>query len=176
MRYIFTSRKCSLTDDVKAYAEKKLKKLDKFFAGDSLVTVIFSIEKNDTHKVEVTADYQGIIFRAQEKGKSFKECIDRLVDILIRQIRRHKTKLEKRLKDTSFDFGDEGQGEVVDEAEDNIIKIKKIEYKPMSTDEAILQMEMVGHDFFVFIDAEDKEVKVLYKRQEGNYGLIEPQD
>lgn len=172
MQFIFSSRKCNLYDSTKEYAEKKLSKLSRFFAGDCTVSVVFTHEKADRFKVEVTADYNDIIFRAQEVGSDFKEAIDVVVDVLVRQIKKHKTKLAKRLRDSDFSF--DGYTADIPEEETKIIKTKSIVIKPMAPEEAVLQMEMLGHDFFVFMDAADGQTKVVYKRKDGDYGMIEP--
>lgn len=172
MQFIFSSRKCTVWESTKAYAEKKLKKLEKFFTGDCIVHVIFTLEKEGFYKAEVTADYHGIIFRAQETTSDFNESIDKILDILIRQIRKHKTKLEKRFRDSNFIFDDDNV-EAVAEDEFKIIRNKNIIIKPMSIDEAILQMNMLGHDFFVYKDEDLKNVKIVYRRKDSNYGLIE---
>ena len=174
MKFIFSSRRCNVGDGTKAYAEKKLKKLDKFFAGDCVVYVVFTLEKENKNRVEVTADYKGLIFRAQETTGDFKESIDRIIDILIRQIRKHKTKLEKRLRDSDFTFDLPIEENTEPENKIEVIRTKSIVVKPMSVEEAILQMDMLGHDFFVFRTDTTNEINVVYKRKDGNYGLIEP--
>ena len=174
MQITYIEKKCNIWDSTKEYTEKKLKKLDKFFAGDCAVHVVYTMEKADQCKVEVTTDYNGLIFRAQETSKDFKESVDRIVDVLIRQIRKHKTKLEKRLKSSNFDFDFDGSAPLPTDAEDEykIIKSKTIIVKPMSDEEAILQMNMLGHDFFVF-KSDDDQIKVVYRRKNGDYGLLE---
>jgi len=174
MQITYTDKKCNIWDSTKEYTEKKLKKLDKFFAGDCVVHVNYTLEKDDQCKVEVTADYGGIIFRAQETTKDFRESVDRIVDILIRQIRKHKTKLEKRLKSSDFGF-EQGFSttDSSDEDSDAIVRRKTVVAKPMSDDEAILQMNMVGHDFYVYRSDDDGKIRVVYRRKAGDYGLIE---
>ena len=173
MKFNYVSRKCTARDDTKAYTEKKLKKLERFFTGDCVLHVIYTLEKPNVYKVEVTADYNGLIFRAQASSDDFKPCVDEIVDILTRQIRKHKTKLEKRMKDSSFSFeGYQDNPENEQDEEFKIIKSKNITVKPMTVDEAILQMNMLGHDFFVFRE-DSSLVKVVYRRKDGNYGLIE---
>ena len=173
MQFIFSSRKCNLYDSTKEYAEKKLSKLSRFFAGDCTVSVVFTHEKAERFKVEVTADYKDIIFRAQEVGSDFKEAIDVVVDVLVRQIKKHKTKLAKRLRDSDFSF--DGYTADIPEEETKIIKTKSIVIKPMSPEEAILQMEMLGHDFFVFVNVETDRTNVLYLRKDGDLGLMVPE-
>lgn len=173
MQITYIEKKCHIWDSTKDYTEKKLKKLEKFFAGDCVVHVIYTLERDDNCKVEVTADYNGIIFRAQETTKDFRESVDRIVDILIRQIRKHKTKLEKRLKASDFSF-ESGFSSDYDEEENEVItRRKSVIVKPMSEEEAVLQMNMIGHDFFVYRSDTDNRICIVYRRKDGNYGLIE---
>ena len=170
MKYQYLSRKCTVREDVKNYTEKKFAKLDKFFDGACTMHVIYTYEKEDHFKVEATATYDGIIFRAQAEGTDFKYCIDELVDIIVRQIRKHKTKLQKQLK--KHDIFAEAEPEDIPEDEYRIVKKKAFTVKPMSPEEAILQMNMLDHDFFVYKN-EDQKMCVIYRRKDGDYGLIE---
>jgi len=173
MKFTFSARKCHIRNDTKEYAEKKLAKLDKFFTSDCNVHVIFTLERENVCKVEATAEYGGMIFRAQEITTDFKESIDKVLDVLIRQIRKNKTKLEKRFRESNFNFDVATSGiESEPENEYNIIKIKEISLKPMSVDEAILQMNMLNHNFYVFINVETNNINVVYKRNDGDYSLI----
>ena len=170
MKIRYVSRKCTAYQDTKNYTEKKLKKLDKFFPEDCEVTVDYTLERDNRHKVEVTAENSGLIFRAQSTTDDFKYSVDEIVEILTRQIRRHKTKLEKRIKKPI----DSEILESSDFAEDDydIIKTKKIDPKPMTDEEAILQMNLLAHDFFIYTDSENKP-RIIYRRRDGKYGLIE---
>ena len=105
MQFNYTTKKCNIWDSTKEYTEKKLSKLNKFFSDDCTVYVIYTLEKDSNCKVEVTVEYNGITFRAQETTTDFKESVDRIVDVLIRQIRKHKTKLEKRLRNSNRHHG-----------------------------------------------------------------------
>ena len=173
MQFNYTTKKCNIWDSTKEYTEKKLSKLSKFFSDDCTVYVLYMLETDSNCKVEVTVEYNGITFRAQETTTDFKESVDRIVDILIRQIRKHKTKLEKRLRSSNFDF-DFGYTSLDDnEDEYKIVRSKTVAAKPMSAEEAILQMNMLGHDFYVFKSEADEKVCVVYRRKDGNYGLIE---
>ena len=172
MNIIYTSRKCSVRESLKEFTEKKLKKLDKFFTSDCTVSVLFTLEKENICKTEITTEYKGIIFRAQESSDDFKVSVDSCVDMLIRQIRKHKTKLEKRLKDSSFAFGDAYEN--TPEEDVKIVRSKAITVKPMSEEEAILQMNMLGHDFYIFREDTDESLKVIYRRKDGGYGILEP--
>lgn len=170
MKFVYVSRKCSVREDTVAYTEKKFAKLDKFFGEDCEVHIVFTYEKENRFTVEATANDRGMIFRAQATDEDFKYCIDDIIDILIRQIRKHKTKLEKKMKGRDFAF----VPQTTDVAEDDyqIIRSKKIIAKPMTAEDAILQMDLLGHDFYIFRSTDEK-VCVVYKRRDGGYGLIE---
>ncbi len=172
MKFRYVGNKCTPRESTKEYTEKKLSKLNRFFSGDCTADVVYTLEKGDRFKVEVTVIYEGIIFRAQSVTDDFMHSIDEVVDLLVRQIRKHKTKLQKRIKNSDFAF--EGYEESSNAQEDDglVIKRKQISVKPMSCEEAILQMNMLGHDFFVFRN-EDGNMNVVYCRKDGNYGLIE---
>ncbi len=180
MNFIITGRKIEVTDGLRERIYKKLGKLEKFFNEDTEVHVTMKVIK-DQHIVEVTIPYGGIIFRAEESGYDMYSSIDRIVSILERQIRKNKTRLEKRLKEGAFAFdpltnGAKSKAPDVDEEVDfKVVRTKRFAIKPMNIEEAILQMNLLGHQFFVFSDAETEEVNVVYKRKDGNYGLIEPE-
>ncbi len=169
MRINYTSRKMTLREPLKKYTEKKLSKLEKFFGEESVANIVFSLEKEDVCKAEITIEHNGIIFRAQSNAPEFQLAIDSDIDMLIRQIRKHKTKLEKRLKTQipTFDEYDD-----ITEDSDIIIRRKKLDLKPMPPEEAVLQMNMLGHDFFAFCDERGTPF-IVYKRKKGDYGLIE---
>lgn len=169
MRINYTSRKMTLREPLKEYTEKKLSKLEKFFGDESTANIVFSLEKEDMCKAEITIEHNGIIFRAQSTAPEFTLAIDSDIDMLIRQIRKHKTKLEKRLK-TQIPTFDEYED--ITEDSDIIIRRKKLYLKPMPPEEAVLQMNMLGHDFFAFCDDSGTPF-IVYKRKKGDYGLIE---
>ena len=170
MKLEIISKNYRVSDRLEQILSAKLKKLDKFFPEDCEVTVVYTLEKDNRHKVEVTAENGGLIFRAQSTTDDFKYSVDEIVEILTRQIRRHKTKLEKRIKKPI----DAEILESADFAEDDydIIKTKKIDPKPMTDEEAILQMNLLAHDFFIYTDSENKP-RIIYRRRDGKYGLIE---
>ena len=171
MKITITGRKIDITEGLKSYTTKKLDKLDKFFDDDSTAQVTLSVQKDD-HIIEITVYHEGMIFRAEVRDNDMYACIDRVIDVLERQIRKQKTRLEKKLKSGAFDaptdFSDHDE-----EPEFKIVKTKKYESKPMSIDEAILQMNLLGHEFYIFNNAETNDKEVVYKRKDGNYGLIE---
>ena len=171
MKFIITGRKIDVTEGMKSRIYAKLGKLDKFFADEPEAKVTVSAVK-DRHTVEVTIYDNGVIYRAEETDSDLYTAIDRIEDVIERQMRRHKTHLEKKLKKGAFDIPYEGVG-IEEEKEFNVVKVKKFAFKPMSCEEAILQMELLGHTFFVFNDSETEQICIVYKRKDGNYGLIE---
>jgi len=170
MKFKFVSKKCTAREETKQYTEKKLGKLEKFFSGDCTMNVVYTLVRENLFSVEATANYGGLIFRAQATSNTdFKPCIDEITDVLIRQIRKHKTKLEKKIKDVNISFD-----VAADEPEDeyNIVRNKTVTVKPMTDEEAILQMNMLDHDFFIY-KSDDGVMKVMYRRKDGNYGVLE---
>ena len=175
MKITYTARKVNLRDNFKERAEKKLLKFEKLFSEDAAVNVVVTLEKN-RQTVEITIRDNGMVYRAESTMEEMNDALDRVVDILMRQIRNNKTRLEKRIKTGSIeDFV--MQNSEADEPEDDdykVVRKKQVIIKPISVDEAILEMNMVNHNFFMFINAETDEVNVVYKRADGNYGLLEP--
>ena len=173
MKMNFTARQMKVYDQVKATAEKKLAKFDKFFGDLAEMDITFSMP-NGLEMVEITIRSQGMVFRAEEASETFANAIDSATEALERQIRKNKTRLQKRVKIDSFDIIDSDVGEVEEEYVQNV-RTKTFPFKPMSVEEAILQMNMLGHDFFVFKDADTLETCVVYKRKRDGYGLIVPE-
>jgi len=172
MNTTITARKMTLKDSTKDYIEKKLSKLDKFFYDEADAKVTASIE-GDHSCVEVTINDRHMIYRAQKKDRDVSTAFDMAVDSIVRKIRKHKTKLEKRMKSTSIGY--DIFPEKVDEIHEfNIIKTKRFSVKPLDIDEAILQMNLIGHQFYVFRNVEDDEINVVYKRKDGDYAVIQP--
>lgn len=170
MLFNFVGKNIDLTDSLKDMAEKKFSKLEKFFSEEIEARAVFSTQK-DNQTVEVTVFLPDTIIRAEETTDDMYTSIDNAVDVLERQIRKHKTKLKKRYQNNEtirFDLIDDRL-----EEENKIVKRKKFELNPMSEEEAILQMELLNHKFFIFLDADTESVEVLYKRNDGNYGIIE---
>ena len=166
-------RKIEVTEGLKTKIESKLSKLDKFFQSDSDAQVKLSAAK-DRHCVEVTIYQQGFIFRAEETGRDMYAVIDIIVDVLERQIRKNKTRLSKKIKASAFSSGELSGGALEpEETEFNVIKTKRVDVKPMSIEEAILQMNMLGHEFFLFSNDKTGAANVVYKRKDGNYGLLD---
>jgi putative sigma-54 modulation protein len=179
MNIIISGRKIEVTDPLKEKVRKKLGKLDKFFNEGTYANVTLEVEKG-RHRVEVTIPFNGIILRAEEENHDMYVAIDRITDIIERQIRKNRTRLEKRLRGKAFknELNKEKPteaGYVEEEKYFNVVKTKRFAIKPMDTEEAILQMNLLGHQFFVFSNTQTDEVNVVYKRKDGDYGLIEPE-
>nr|PZM87787.1 MAG: ribosome-associated translation inhibitor RaiA [[Clostridium] cellulosi] len=168
MKIIITGRKVTVKDAFKERVEKKLNKLDKFFDEDALAYVTVSVEK-ERQTVEVTVKYKGMIYRAEETTKDMFNSFDNAVDALVRQINKNKARLVKRLREGAF------EGEEIGPEEDyGEIRVKRFSVKPMSVDEAILEMNMLNHEFFTFLNEESDNICVVYKRRGGGYGVLEP--
>lgn len=170
----FKGKNIQVTDALKNVVNKKFSKLEKYFDPDVVAHVTLGVERNN-QIIEVTIPFNGVILRGEESNDDMYAAIDLVLDKLERQIRKQKTKLMKRMREGSlrFSYIPDYKPETSDEVEPKIVKVKKFAVKPMSSEEAVLQMELLGHNFFVFKNAENDEVNVVYKRKDGNYGLIE---
>lgn len=177
MNITITGRKVNVRDSFKERVEKKLGKLDKFFNDDAECHVTVTVEKN-YQTVEATINTQGMYIRAEESADTMEEALDRVVDVLVRQVRKNKTKLAKRLRPAAVELSELKltEQEKEETASFNIIRNKKFAIKPMDVQEAILQMNMLGHNFYMFRNAETGEINVVYLRKNNSYGLIEPED
>lgn len=174
MKIVMYGKKFDISDNVKSIIEKKLSKLDKFFNDDAQAKVTLSVQKSGLHTVEVTVFSGGMIYRAEESAPDLKDSLDRDIDILSRQIRKNKTRLERRLRDTAFDPApDVTDTPIEEESNFNIVRHKRYSVKPMSPEEAVLQMNLLGHSFFVFQNAQTDEINLVYRRNDKDYGLIE---
>ena len=175
MNISITGRNIELTDGLKAAVEEKLSKLDKYFVRDTEVHVTMSVEK-ERQKVEVTVPMKGHIIRAEQVSNDMYVSIDLAEEIIERQLKKYRNKLVTKKQTASF-FNDNFSDVDGDDSEDEIkiIKTKRFGIKPMYPEDACIQMELLGHDFFVFMNAETDEVNVVYKRNGNTYGLIEPE-
>ncbi|MDD6645553.1 MAG: ribosome-associated translation inhibitor RaiA [Oscillospiraceae bacterium] len=174
MKIAYTARKVNLKDNFKELCEKKLSKFNKIFSEDATVSVVVTLYKN-RQTVEVTVSDNGMIYRAEDTQDEMNDALDKVVDILGRQLRKNKTRLSRRLRDNTADFTAILPDEDIEDEEEFDIRYKTIPVKPISVEEAILQMNMLNHDFFVFINAETNETNVVYKRKGNTYGLLEPE-
>lgn len=174
MRITISGKNIEVTNALRETIEKKLLKLDKYFNPNITAHVTLSVQKN-RDIIEVTIPFNGVVLRGEEANEDMYSSIDLVVDKIEKQIRKQKTKLQRRSTGDAlkYQFIPEMQQEEKDEP--RIVKTKRFAMKPMSVDEAVLQMELVGHNFFVYENADDGIVNVVYKRKDGNYGLIEPE-
>mgnify|MGYP003301692340 CR=1 FL=1 len=171
MNITIVGRKCTPREDFKARAEKRLAKVEKFFGDDASAKITATVEKS-CKIVEVTVTKSGMLFRAEERANDMEDALDACVDSLIRQIRKNKTRIDKKIHSGVLD---DFVAEPVEEEKDfDIIREKSVALKPQSVDEAVLQMNLLGHQFYMFLNAETDEINVVYKRNEAGYGLLVP--
>lgn len=175
MNIIVSGRNIEVTEALKRSVDEKLSKYEKYFKSDIEVHATLSVQKN-RQIFEVTIPLKDdVIIRVEEASEDMYASIDLAVDKLARQIQKHKTKLEKRYRShDTIRFEQIPINAGLQEIEHTVVKTKKFPIKPMDAEEAILQMEMLGHNFFVFKNSESDEVNVVYQRKDGKYGLIEP--
>lgn len=176
MRFNIIGRKMEVTDKYREYIEKRLTKLDKFFKDEAEARVVIGPIK-DNEYVEASVYAAGMIYRAEAVDQDVLCATDKIVDVIERQIRKNKTRLEKKVKREAFNDNTLISGFDYTEGEDNteykIVKKKRFQLKPMSAEEAVLQMNLLGHNFFVFKNIDTDEMNVVYRRNDGNYAVIE---
>ena len=173
MKITIYGKQMTVRESLKANVEKKLAKFDKFFGEDTEAFVTCKVRKG-VKIIEITVNYGGTLFRSEEESETFITALDRACEGLERQIRKNKTKVEKMVKRGAFVITDEDDDEYDEEGEFEI-RVKTFPFKPMTAEEAILQMNLIGHAFYAFTDADSGKVCVVYKRKEGSYGLIVPE-
>lgn len=173
MKITVIGKKCTPRDSFKRKAEQKLQKVEKFFGEEADAKITVTVEKS-VHIVEITIVHKGVFFRAQERAENMNDALDRCMDSLIRQIRKNKTKVEKRLQKSVSLTNFLGEDDIEEEKYD-IIRSKEIALKPQSTEEAVLQMNLLGHKFYMFLNSESNKINVVYARNDGGYGLIIPE-
>ena len=174
MKITIYGKQMTVRESLKTLVEKKLRKFDKFFGEDTEAFVTCKVRKGDKI-IEITVNYGGTTFRSEEESETFMTALDRACEGLERQIRKNKTRLEKTVKRGAFVSLDEEDDDEYEEEAEFEIRVKSFPFKPMTPEEAILQMNLLGHSFFAFTDAETHDVCVVYKRKDGNYGLIMPE-
>ena len=174
MKIKIVAKNIELTQGLKEAVEKKLSRLEKYFVPEVVAHVTLSVQKK-RQIVEVTIPFNGVVLRGQEDLEDMYASIDLVIDKLEGQIRKQKTKLQRRQVGDSLRYQYIDDLKECGDDEPKIVKTKRFSIKPMSTDEAILEMELIGHNFFVFEDADNNDICVVYKRKDGNYGLIEPE-
>ena len=171
MEVLVRGNKIDITDAMKEYVKEKLSKLEKYTLDDNIKATVLVKVRNYTQKVEVTIPLKTLILRAEEESEDFYSAVDLVVNKLERQIRKNKTKLKKKEKGGVKEFNID---DIIDLSEDKeVVKRKKIDIKPMSLEEAILQMELLGHNFYMYKDSEFNKVALVYKRHDSGYGVIE---
>ncbi len=171
MEILIRGSKVEITDSMKSYVKEKLGKLDKYLVDQKAKATVLVKVRSYTQKVEVTIPLKTLILRAEEEQEDFYAAVDLIINKLERQIRKNKAKLQSRNKSKTKEFNIDDLIPIEDD--DEVVKRKKIDVKPMSSEEAILQMELLGHDFYVYRDSETNAVNVVYKRKEKGYGIIE---
>ena len=172
MKVQITAKKMQLSPSFSEYAEERLSsKLDKFFGSEANAKIVLNSVKNKII-LELTVEWGGIIFRAEQTADDKNDALDACIDKIIRQIRKNKTRLAKQLRDNTFTDNIESAPD--EQVDYEVIKHKSFELRPMSVEEAILQMNMLSHEFFMFKNADTGDVNVVYKRSDGNYAVLEP--
>ena len=173
MKYNIRGEKLVITDAIKDYTEEKLGKLDKYFKDDDITANVLAKVRGNLQIVEVTIPTSKFILRSEEEHDDLYAAIDLVTDKLERQIRKNKTRLNRNVKESVKEFNFDYELPMEEEAKETVVKRKKLEMKPMSEEEAVLEMELLGHNFFVYKDMDTNSINVLYKRKDGDYGLIE---
>ena len=174
MKITIVGRKLNVYDDTRELIEKKLAKLDKYFKAETTEATVTLSRKRNVSSLDVTINADGTLFRSEVDADDFRIALDQTVDHIESQIRKNKTKLAKRLRENVMDMS-----MIPDPTEDipedePIIRVKQFELKPMTAEEAIMQMNLLGHSFYVFKDVTTGDTCVVYTRKDGDYGLIEP--
>jgi len=180
MRISITGKNIDVSDYLNNLIEKKVSKLDKYFSDDTTANVTLAVEKN-RHIVEVTIPYSGGIIRGEETSGDMYASIDNVLEKLEKQIVKHRTKLEKNLRMGAFrepePFVPEPAAYDSDDDDDfpHVVRMKRFDIKPMTVDEAMLQLDLLSHSFYVFTNGDTGVMNVIYKRKDGHFGLIEPE-
>ncbi len=174
MNIVISAKNIELTDTLKSAVEDKLGKLDKYFVPDTVVNVTMSVERG-RHKIEVTIPVKGSIIRTEQESNDMYVTLDLIEEIIERQLRKYKTKIIDKHQGGGNFRQDYIENEYYEDEDIKIIRTKKFEVMPMYPEDACVQMELLGHNFFAFINAETSQVNVAYKRKDGNYGLLEPE-
>ena len=174
MKITIIGRKVNLRNNFKELAERKLAKFDRIFDEDAEAVVTVTVERN-RQTVEITIRQRGMVFRAEETAMDMNEALDHVVSALGRQMRRNKTRLEKAKKvDPGMEFTDAYYDEPDEDLQ--VVRTKRFAVKVMTPEEAIMQMNMLGHEFFMFRDDDSGEINVVYRRKNGDYGLLVPEE
>ena len=177
MRMTIVGRKCAAGPGFQAHAEKKLAKIQRLLGhgAEEAEAKITATAQKTGMVVEVTVKFQGMVLRAEEGAQQINDALDGCVDVLVRQMRKNKTRVEKRLYTAQLSDFVDADSEVEEETEFAIARTKRIPCKPIDVEEAILQMNLVGHQFYLFLDAETNDYNLVYRRRGGGYGLLVPE-
>ena len=173
MHFIITGKNIDVTPGLKSAVEDKIGKLEKYFTPDTEVHVTLSVEK-DRHKIEVTIPVKGNIIRSEQVSNDMYVSVDLVEEIIEKQMKKYKNKIIDRSQDGGNLQRDYMEQDYSDDSEIRIVRTKRFGFKPMYPEDACVQMELLGHNFYVFRNAETDEVNVVYKRRGNTYGLIEP--
>ncbi len=174
MKFIISGKNIDITEGLKNAIEDKIGKLEKYFTPDTEVHVTLSVEK-ERQKIEVTIPVKGSVIRSEQVSNDMYVSIDLVEEIIERQLKKYKNKLIEKQQNKDYFRPEFIEKEYVDEEEIQIVRSKKFDIKPMYAEDACIQMELTGHGFFVFVNAETGQVNVVYKRKGNTYGLIEPE-
>ena len=174
MNIMITGRKFNLKDSFSDYAEQKMKKIQRIFGDEADVKITVTVEK-EWQTVETTVKKDGVLYRAECSADRMEDALDKTIDDLVRKLRKNKTRIEKKLRDMAPEIP-EPISEEGEEGEIKIVKSKHFPIKPMDAEEAVLQMNLIGHQFFMFRNMDSGEINVVYRRKDGNYGLLAPEE
>jgi putative sigma-54 modulation protein len=174
MKFIISGKNIDITEGLKRAIEDKIGKLEKYFTPDTEVHVTLSVEK-ERQKIEVTIPVKGTVIRSEQVSNDMYVSIDLVEEIIERQLKKYKNKLIEKQQNKDYFRQEFIEKDFVDEEEIQIVRSKKFDIKPMYAEDACIQMELTGHNFFVFVNAETGQVNVVYKRKGNTYGLIEPE-
>ncbi|WOC31518.1 MULTISPECIES: ribosome hibernation-promoting factor, HPF/YfiA family [Caproicibacterium] len=177
MKVTITGRKVNLRENFKELARKKLSRFDRIFNENASAKVVVTVERN-RQTVEITIVSDGMIFRGEAADPEMNNALDQVISVLGRQIRKNKAKLDKQIHSTALDQYVQQYVNATEEPEEEykVVRTKHFIVKPMSVNEAILQMNLLEHQFFMFRNEETEEINVVYRRRQGNYGLLEPEE
>ncbi len=175
MKFIISGKNIEVTDGLRAAVEEKIGKLEKYFTEDAEIHVTLSVEK-DRQKIEVTIPVKGSIIRSEQVSSDMYVSIDLVEEVIERQLKKYKTKLTDKKQGAGFFKQEYIEREFLEDEDVQILRTKKFDMKPMYPEDACVQMELLGHNFYVFCNAETEQVNVVYKRKGNTYGLLEPED
>ena len=175
MKFVY-SGKDVVSDSLKARTEKKLSKLERYFTQEPESIVRFKQQRGGRNIAEITMSVNGLILRAEEDSNDMYLSIDRAVDKLESQIRRYRTKMGKQVREARAEAPEAAVEPVYEEANYDVVRVKRFSVKPMDVEDAITQMELLGHNFFLFMNSETDTMSVLYRRNDGSYGLLLPEE